>query len=715
MALIGEIRKRSWILIVFIGLGMGGFLLMDMIGQNSNVFGTSNTIGEIEGKEISITDFQKRQEELYGGSQSTQFQIREGLWQYYIRESILQGEAEALGLSVSDDEFNELAYGPNPQSLSPIIKQAFGNQRTGQVDMNQLNNIKQRVASGEMSEDEQAYWNTLTEQIKLDRLEEKITSIASHAIYTPTWMAEMEHNATNRKADFRFVGIPYASIKEEIEVTDKELENYISENEGQFMVDEETRKFDYILFDVQPTAKDSADIAERLTELVPELAGAEDDSSYIANSLGGVYQETFELKDKLSTQIQDTVGQIPVGTVFGPYVDGNKYKIAKLVDKQIVPDSVNARHILRGVSQEQTTQEAYYAAMRAEIATVDSLIIELEAGRANFDSLALYFSTDGSNNKKGGDLGNFSQGLMVKEFNDLVFFKAETGEYNKVITQFGVHIVQVRRKYESGKMGYLVGYLTESIIPSSETEKTLQREAAKFAASLKDMDDMSAKAEEAGYKVESISTGAKRNDYRLLGIGDGEPAREIIKWGYDAEPGDASNEVYIFESTGEDIYVDKYAVVGLRSILEEGVATLDDDATRLRAETAVKNEKKAEIIKNKIEKGQALDAIATAFEGQVQTASQVSANTANIPGMGSEAKIAGSVFGMKLNEVSSPIEGNTAVYVIEPTFIPEPSTPGDLPAAKQQATAPVKAAVSSRLFESLRKQTEVSDYRYRFF
>jgi peptidyl-prolyl cis-trans isomerase D len=714
MALIGEIRKRSWILIVFIGLGMGGFLLMDMIGQNSNGFGNSNTVGEIAGKEISITDFQRRQEQLYGGSQSTQFQIREGLWQYYVRESILQTEAEALGLSVSDDEFNELAYGPNPQNLSPIIRQAFGNQQTGQIDMAQLNGIKQRVESNQMTPEEAAYWNTLTEQIRLDRLESKIMSIASHAIYTPTWMAEMEHNATNRKADFRFVQIPYSTVKdEEVTVSDKELKNYISENKGQFMIDEETRKFDYILFDVKPTAKDSADIAQSLSDLVSELTTTEDDSSYIANSLGGVYQEVYELKDRLSPQIQDTVSQIPVGTVFGPYVDGSKYKLAKLVDKQIVPDSVKARHILRSVSREQT-QEAYFAAMRAEIATVDSLIVELNENRANFDSLSVNYGMDYTRNQ-GGNLGIFSQGQQPKELSDLAFFKAKTGEYNRVITQSGVHILQVQRKYESGKMGYLVGYLTESIIPSPDTEKTLQREAAKFAATLKGLEDFTAKAEKAGYTIQTTTIGTRQNDYRVNGIGEGESAREIIKWGYDADKGNASNEVYIFESTGEDIYVDKYAVVALRSVAEKGLASLNDDATRLRAENAVKNEKKADIIKKKIEKGQSLDAIATAFGSEVKTASQVSTKTANIPGMGSEAKIAGAVFNMKVNQVSAPIAGNTGVYVIEPTFIPEPSTPGDLPAAKQQASAVVKAQVGQRLIESLRKQTAISDSRYRFF
>ena len=97
-------------------------------------------------------------------------------------------------------------------------------------------------------------------------MEDKILSIATHAIYTPTWMAEMEHNATNRKADFRFVGIPYTTVKdEEVKVSDKELKNYISENKGLFTVEEEARKFDYVLFDVQPTAADSAAIVKNLS------------------------------------------------------------------------------------------------------------------------------------------------------------------------------------------------------------------------------------------------------------------------------------------------------------------------------------------------------------------------------------------------------------------------------------------------------------------
>ncbi len=717
MALIGEIRQRSWILIVFIGLGMGGFLLMDMLQNDTKMGGGSNNVGEIAGTDISITEFQRRQEQLYANSAANPYQVRDAVWQYYIREAVIQNEAEAMGLGVSEDELNELMY--NVQSLSPLIRQALGGQ-TGQVDPNQLAQIRQQVESGELPADQLFSWNNLMEQVKLERLESKINGIAAAAIYAPSWMAEMMHNVNNQKADFRFVAVPYSTVKdEEIEVSDKELKAYINENKGKFLTEEEARKFSYVLFDVKPTLKDSTDIVVRLNEQITDWTGKSEDisdSSFIAFSLNGVYSEEYVAKDKLAPQIADTIAQIPVGTIIAPYVDGSTYKIAKLIGKQIVPDSVKARHILRRVDQ-QGDPSAARAQYLAADALIDSLMTELNDNNANFDSLAAQYGQDDTN-VKGGDLGVFGPGAMVPEFNNLAFYTGKIGTYYKVNTQLGVHIMQVQNKYSSGKLGYKVGYLLENIIPSQETEKDVLRIASKFAATLTDLKDFEAKAKEAGFEVQSSIAGARRNDYRIIGIGEGEGAREIIKWSYDADKGDISNEVYTFENKGgAEIFIEKYAVIGLQSIVEEGMATISDPATRLQAENGVKNHKKAAVIMAKIDEGQTLDAIASANSAQVQTASQVSMGTTTVPGMGNEPKVVGKVFniGTKTNTVSEPIEGNTAIYYIEVTFKPEATTPADLPTAKQQASAQSKQQIGSRLFEALRKQTEVYDYRYRFF
>jgi peptidyl-prolyl cis-trans isomerase C len=83
-----------------------------------------------------------------------------------------------------------------------------------------------------------------------------------------------------------------------------------------------------------------------------------------------------------------------------------------------------ARHIL--VDSEEQCQE---------------LIRQLENG-ADFERLAAEYSTCPSG-QSGGDLGEFSQGQMVPEFDQVVFHEAIGEIHGPVATQFGYHIIEI--------------------------------------------------------------------------------------------------------------------------------------------------------------------------------------------------------------------------------------------------------------------------------
>ncbi|GHF81461.1 peptidylprolyl isomerase PpiC [Thalassotalea marina] len=68
------------------------------------------------------------------------------------------------------------------------------------------------------------------------------------------------------------------------------------------------------------------------------------------------------------------------------------------------------------------------------------LIEKLHNG-ADFGQLAKKFSTCPSG-KKGGDLGEFRRGQMVKAFDDVVFKKEVLKFHGPVKTRFGFHIIQ---------------------------------------------------------------------------------------------------------------------------------------------------------------------------------------------------------------------------------------------------------------------------------
>ena len=85
------------------------------------------------------------------------------------------------------------------------------------------------------------------------------------------------------------------------------------------------------------------------------------------------------------------------------------------------------------------TASAYHILVKTEKEAL-ALKEKLKKG-ANFQQLAKQNSTCPSR-KKGGDLGEFSQGDMVKAFDDVVFKKPILEVHGPVKTKFGFHLIK---------------------------------------------------------------------------------------------------------------------------------------------------------------------------------------------------------------------------------------------------------------------------------
>ncbi|HEC84720.1 MAG: hypothetical protein DRR08_18810 [Candidatus Parabeggiatoa sp. nov. 2] len=131
------------------------------------------------------------------------------------------------------------------------------------------------------------------------------------------------------------------------------------------------------------------------------------------------------------------------------------------------PGKWKARHILIGLGSEATAAEIEAAEKKAQ-----DLLAKIHAGDS-FEDLAKQFSDDTVSAKKGGKLGWFGPGLMVKPFEDTV--KAmKVGEISEPVkTQFGFHLI----KLENVKPG-----VTR---PFSEVREQLEKEIQKERAESK--------------------------------------------------------------------------------------------------------------------------------------------------------------------------------------------------------------------------------------
>lgn len=703
MALIGKIRKNSWLLVVVIGLALAAFVIMDMTGQSGPMGGSGlPTLVEVNGEEVDWLEFQNAERILYTGSSADVFSRRNNLYNYFVDRAIITEEAEANGLQVPVDELMDLQFGNN---LSQLIQTRFGNPQTGQVDRTQLNSIRQQIDQGQMTPQLRELWSYQEKEVINERLTNKLTNMVSKGFYTPTWMVENTNTDQTTRTDFTYVRVGYENVPDsEITVTDGDLQDYLKQHQGEYSNDDETRTSKYIAFKVDPTAKDSAELYTNMESLIEEFKVTQNDTLFIETNYGTV-DFAYIKRPVVSPLIADSVFSLPVGSVVGPYQEANAYKAVKVLGRRVVADSVHARHILRSAQ----TLEQYQAAQK----TADSLRTLLESGEANFDSLAAQFS-QGPTATSGGDLGNIGLGGFVKPFNDLVFFEAELNKPYTVITEFGVHVVEVLdRTYDTREEGVQLAYLNSPIIPSEETQDSIYDNVLEFVGTNRTIDAMESAAAGDPNVAVQVTTPVLKNDYTLNTLGSGQTSRDIIRWMYEpsSETGDVSPEVYIYQD--QNLYFNsQYVVAGLSNIIPEGDADLE--SVRPTIEGLVKNQKKAAILLNELQDKADLDQVATNYDTKVDTAKGVNFLTDFIANLGEEPAVAAAATSAPLNEVSAPIEGVRGIYLIQPFNRTEP-TPANIASQRQSYTNQIASQAKAGMMNSLRDKANIKDLRYTFY
>lgn len=119
-----------------------------------------------------------------------------------------------------------------------------------------------------------------------------------------------------------------------------------------------------------------------------------------------------------------------VGKTYGPFKKENI--LVKILMK--APNTFyHVKHILLDTS--------LYRPRFAE-ALADSIISRISKGSTSFSDMASVYSADRTSSSKGGDLGWFVKGVMLKQM-DAEMVKHKKGELFKVWSKVGLHIVQI--------------------------------------------------------------------------------------------------------------------------------------------------------------------------------------------------------------------------------------------------------------------------------
>jgi peptidyl-prolyl cis-trans isomerase D len=699
MALIGTIRKNSWLLIALMALALGGFILMDIVSNTSrNSMGDVNTLGKVNGQTIARDQFDKYEDLIYNGAQGDAYQRRNTIWNYFVENALVSQEAAKVGLGVGKEELMDLQFGTNP---SPIIQQRFAGDN-GQINFQALQNVKGMIEGNSFPDPRtRTYWAEQEKEIIKDRLQSKLIGLVSKSVYTPTWQAEMAYAENNERMSFLYARVPFDKIADtDIKVTDADYASYIKEHSKQYYQTEESRMVDYVTVDVIPSKQDSSEAKEKVSNLLKDWRNAIKDSTFVLNQNGSM-DAGYKKRAELPASVADLLATTAIGSYVEPYLNGDSWSISKILDRKVIPDSVRARHILIKTGDANKT--------------VDSLKNLVDTGKARFDSLAAKFGTDATN-VKGGDLGWFGPGQMVPEFNDLCFNKAEQGKTYKVVTQFGVHLVEVTgKKFIKNENGTKYATISQRIAPGKVTEQTAKDKAIILTTQAKNGADLAAKAKEMGLMV-TTSTPVKANDFSFGALGQGNTAREMIRWAFEegTKKDQVHKEYFIFSDPNGGYFDSKYVVAALKTINPKGEATVD--GVRSQIEGLVKNKLKAAAIMAKLGNTTDINSMVSQYGSTIDTASNIAFMQPSLPRAGAEPAVVGAAFGMANGAVSTPIEGNSGVYIVK-TIMDKPKAPlpPDLAMFRRQVSSGVLGNVRSRLIPAMKKSSETEDNRSRFF
>lgn len=699
MGIITGIRKRGVLMIVLIGVATGGFIVMDVV-QNQNRSAAAGKVGVVDGVSLDFNEVRNMEEILYQGSNADEYSKREYIWNYFVDNTIATNEAEKVGIMVGKNELLDLEFGSN---VSPLIQQRFANPQTGKVDMQQMLNIKEQIKKGELQPQMRAFWAIQEKEIIKDRLVSKLNSLFTKAVYTPTWQAEQVLADQANPITALYVKVPATYIGDsEIKLTDSDFQNYIDEHKSVYKNDKESRIISTVNISVSTSKEDTIAAEQSIKEKLEDFKNATNDSTFVLANNGSI-SDVYHKPAQLDVTIKDKITTIPVGGVYGPYIQDQKVKAVKLLGKMAIADSVKSRHILIPAS---TPEEFAKAEKR-----IDSAQAVILSGKASFADVAKAISKDPGSASKGGELPYAPQGMMVKPFNDALFFDSKPGQLKKVKTQFGYHLIEILdKKTVSDPYGYKVAYIFTDLVPSEATQnKTLAR-VESILQGVTNVEQLNEKLKSNPGLQLVKNFAVDKSDFALQTIAPGQSARDIIKWAFEPnrKAGDVATEPFPVQADGK-YYVEQYVIPVLTTILHEGNGRVEDLKEELTpmvmtARKVTKLFERAKAIKS-------MDALASQFNAKIDTAKNVVFNSGMIPGIGREPKVLAEIFSLPLNQTSGVFKGQSGIFMVKPVSQnPSPMKP-TVENIKKFNTGTIVQTYNGRVMDALKKKASIEDNR----
>ena len=709
MAAIGKIRSWGPVLVSVIGLALFAFIAEEMFRScEASKNNERQQVGEVLGERINVQDFQALVDEYQQVIKMTQGrdnlsedelnQVKDQVWNTFVSNKIVENEAEKLGLTVTDEEMqNILREGTNPM----LAQTPFVNQQTGRFDVTQLqkflNDYKSNT-NAQLAEQYKSiydYWQFIEKTLRQQTLTQKYQSLLAHCLLSNPVSVKSAVEARQQEKNILLAALPYGNVKDdEVKMSDADLKDKYNSEKEMFKQYVETRDIKYVDFQVQASDADRAELMKTLTDASQKLQSGAAAAEVVRKAQSQTPYIGFPVtKSALPSDIAQRIDSMAVGQTTAPFETSmdNTLNVVKLISKQQLPDSIEYRMIaVVGDSPEAIQKRA------------DSIYTALKAG-APFDSIA----------KKYGQKGD-KQWLVSNQYQSQTTLDADTKTYLTTLNTMGAgemknlqfsqnNIIAQVTDRRSMVTKYDVAIIKHTIDFSKDTYSEAYNKFAQFVSENQTIQALEANAGKFGFKV-SERPNMTNAEHNVAGI---RATREAMKWIFDAKPGDVSP---LYECGSNDHLL----VVALNKVNPIGYRDLDGVRDMLTAE--VLSDKKFDMLKGKFDGVKSI-ADAQAKGAKVDTVKHITFGApVFVQATGtSEPALAGAVASAKVGSFhAAPVKGKGGVFVFQVIDETKPETAVDAKTVETQLKQQAMQA-AGRFMQELYQKAGVVDKRYLFF
>ena len=702
MAVLGNLRKNSFVLIAVIGMALFAFVIAGVFDGSG--FQSQEPIGIVNGEELSVTDFRNQIDVLKKSYNFNDLQALTTAWDETVRSKLLSQQIDELGIGSSRDHLEFfLSQSPSFNSDERFLNDA------GMFDVNKFSNFIAELK--EINPQSYSQWSLQEEQFNKQIKFNSYFNLVTSGFNSTFFEGKNQYLKSNNIADISFVKIPYSTVNDSlISVSSSEIRSYIKDNPADFD-QKSVRSFDYVIFNESPSVKDETDLrniinsllnereeynqVSKLNEVIPGFLTTSNLDFFLSENSDVPYDSIYRPKGYFSSSHAQMIFNLENNNTYGPYVDGDFLKISKMLDKKR-NGNVRASHILIAYNGSQGSNPQITRTKNEAKNEANRILKLARSNPDNFSSYAIDFS-DGPSKSNGGDLGFFQEGNMVKPFNDFVF-NNRVGRIGLVETDFGYHVIKIVAKEDV----VLVGTLALKNIPSERTSDSIFNIASKFEIELSNIGDFNQTAESFDFEVKSLNNiGVLDHDLPNM-----ENQRRLVQWLFNEE-----TEIDDFKRF--DLSRGGYVIAKLTDKAEEGL--MKPELASITVLPILKNKKKAKIIISDNKKFKNLEDLASNNNLEILNVSALNQVTPIVAQAGFEPKVIGKAFGLEINSISDLFEGETGVYMIKLNSIKSADELESYTPFENQLTNKFRSNIDFSIVQSLKKSADISDNRNDYY